>query len=147
MNYNNNDTAYGFVPFNFTPTPFNPSAGNLLLKGKVIDMSTNEPLSAAHVYYLRNGIKIGVITNIRGEYELQASPTDIIIISFLGYKISEVLASKIEAIEYLEPYLEELKEVVITGTKKTKNNNMLYVGLGLLVLIGVVMTTQDKKTT
>ncbi|MFI0429615.1 carboxypeptidase-like regulatory domain-containing protein [Mariniflexile sp. HMF6888] len=135
----------GFIPFDLSTPPFSPDGGTILLKGRVIDFETNKPLPGAHVYYIRNGEKKGSTTNWNGEYELQTLPTDLITISFIGYKAVEAKASDIQKIEYLDPQYEELKDVVVTAPKKTKNNTILYVGVGLFALVVIAVASKKKS--
>ncbi|MFS4484224.1 carboxypeptidase-like regulatory domain-containing protein [Hyunsoonleella sp. 2307UL5-6] len=104
--------------------------------GKVMDASTNKPLSAAHVYYIKNGDEMGVITNQKGEFTLLAEPNDLVIISFLGFETIEARASELNQIEYMQPKYEQLNEVNITNKKgDPKNNTILYLGLGVLGIV------------
>jgi len=112
------------------------STGLQTYRGKVVDANTNTPLSAAHVYYFKNGNEIGVITNQNGEFVIEASPDDFIIISFMGFQTIEARASELRAIEYMHPEVEQLEEVNITNKKEEpKSNMMLYLGLGVLALM------------
>lgn len=140
-NGGNLGNGLGFGPFDWS----NTTPQLFTLKGKVIDGSTNKPLTPANIYYTKNGQKVGVITNNYGEYELQASPTDEIIISFLGYEHIEATAGKIKAIEYLYPKNEQLEEVIVNATKKP-DNTKLFIGLSVFAL-AVIATIASKKET
>lgn len=144
---NGSSLGYG-LPWLWSFSESTPNTGLITLKGKVVDFNTNKPLSPAHVYYIQNGVKVGVITNQNGEYELEASPDDVIIISHLGYDGVEALASEIRKVEYLTPKEEQLPEVVVTAPKNTpqkKDNTLMYVGLGVLaVIVGVAVGNKSK---
>lgn len=144
-----NSYRLGWFPINgstppLSTPPFNPTGDSILLKGRIVDISTNKPLEGAHVYYLRNGVKIGSTTDLNGEYELQAEPTDIITISFLGFETVTLKASEIQKTEYLDPKYEQLNEVVVTAPKKNKNNTMLYLGLGILGFTVALITLKKE---
>lgn len=151
MNYQNNafgngnNLGYGlgFGPFDW----INTTPQLLTLKGKVIDSSTNKPLSPVNIYYTKNGQKVGVITNNNGEYTLQASPTDIITISYMGFESIVVPANKIQVVEFLYPKNEELNEVIVTATKtppKKTQNTTLLIGLGVFAIV-VIASVSSKK--
>ena len=142
---NGNNLGYGLGLGLFDWSNTNAQLSNI--QGKIIDGSTNKPLSPTNIYYTKNGKKVGVITNINGEYELQASPTDIITISFIGFESIIVPASEIRAIEYLYPMNVQLEEVIVTATKtppKTTKNNNLIIGFGVLAAV-VIASIASKK--
>ena len=139
-NANNIICGLGFGPFDFTTPGLN------ILKGKVVDYSTNKPLSGAHVYYIKNGKEIGVITNQNGEYELEASPNDVITISFMGYEPIQDLASKIGEVEYLSTKAEQLKTIYLTDKKPVNKSLLLGVGVAAALIIGVSLANSEDKT-
>jgi TonB-linked SusC/RagA family outer membrane protein len=62
------------------------------------------------------GTSGGTITNIDGNYELQASPTDVLIFSFMGYLTEEISVGETNQISItLTEDIIGLDEVVVTG--------------------------------
>ena len=60
---------------------------DMFLQGKILD-DKGQPLPGATVKVKRTGK--GTITNANGEYRLQVEPTDILVISYVGYISKEV---------------------------------------------------------
>ena len=128
--------------------PFDLSDGNpqtqFTLKGKIIDGATNKPLADVHVYYTRNKQKTGVISNQNGYYELEATPNDIITMSFVGYDTVEAPADQIMSTEYMYPKAEELDTIYLTNKKK---KNILMAAAGAFaIIIGVSLAKNGNKT-
>nr|WP_321235859.1 carboxypeptidase-like regulatory domain-containing protein [uncultured Psychroserpens sp.] len=87
------------------------SFGQRVIKGSISD--TTKPLPFANVI-VKNTSK-GVFTDDFGNFAIEVKPTDILQISYLGYKTKEILVGKqIELKVVLDDY-EELDEVVIIG--------------------------------
>lgn len=121
-----------------------------ILEGRVIDYSTNKPLSGAHVYYYKNGVKVGEITDMDGYYRLEALPTDVVTISFLGYDGFEDVASRINPIEYLSPKPEELKAIYLTNEKEAEKkpiNKGLIMGIAGAVILAVIVAKDKNEET
>jgi hypothetical protein len=116
-------------------------------RGKVVDFNTNKPMSAANVYYYKNGKLTGTITNQNGEYVIQANPNDVVIISFMGFETIKTLAAELENIEYMQTNIEELDTAYITNKKEgPKNNRILFLGLGVLaIVIGSSFVNSDNS--
>lgn len=132
-----------FNSFDFNQYSFpTPGIQSNILEGRVMDYSTNKPLSGAHVYYYKNGIKQGVITDMDGYYRLEALPTDVVTISFLGYDGIEDVASRINPIEFLSPKPEVLKTVYLTNEKETEKKPIskgLIIGIAGAVILAVIV--------
>ncbi|MEN8186991.1 MAG: carboxypeptidase-like regulatory domain-containing protein [Bacteroidota bacterium] len=62
------------------------------LKGKIISVTTKEPLSNAHVLNL-NSVR-GSVTDIKGEFEVSAKQNDTLFISYLGYQSIKLKITK-----------------------------------------------------
>ncbi|MCM1139941.1 MAG: TonB-dependent receptor [Muribaculum sp.] len=91
---------------------FTVSAQTRLVSGTVID-SQDEPLIGATVKV--NGTKRAVGTDIDGKFSIEASPTETLSISYIGYKPKNVLADKTELTIILEEDSQSLDEVVVVG--------------------------------
>lgn len=89
--------------------------------GKVIDAESNEPLPGVNV--LVKSTSRGTITNINGEYTIEASQNDVLVFSFIGYKTLEIPVGTQSSINAtLNIDIETLSEVVVVGygTQKKK---------------------------
>ena len=58
------------------------------ITGKIIDGTTNEPMIGATVQ-LKDKM-VGTVSDLEGNYSIQASPSDILIFSFTGYDKQEI---------------------------------------------------------
>ena len=80
-----------------------------------------EPITGATI--LIKGSTKGTVSDIDGNFALQAEPTDVLVISFIGYKPQEV---PVGARSTLQIELEEetvgLNEVVAIGYGTQRNN-------------------------
>lgn len=92
------------------------NAQTTIIKGKVYDASTNEPLPFVNISFLNS--KIGTTSNFEGEYSIETYyPTDSLLASFVGYKTfkTKIKKDQVQEIDiYLEPSSVALKEVIIT---------------------------------
>lgn len=96
------------------------SAQQLAVKGLVKD-ATGEPVIGANVVV--KGTSNGTITDVNGNFTLQAKRGDVIVISFIGYKSQEVPAQATLNIT-LEDDSQLLQDVVIIGYGTVKKNDM-----------------------
>lgn len=88
--------------------------------GVVLDMS-GEPLIGATV--LEKGKKNGVITNINGEFSIEAPLGSTLIVSYVGYKSKEVKAGNNLRI-VIEDDSQVLNETVVVGYATQKKANL-----------------------
>ncbi|MFD1628751.1 SusC/RagA family TonB-linked outer membrane protein [Pseudopedobacter beijingensis] len=94
----------------------------ITISGTVVD-SNKEPLTGASVAI--KGKTIGTRTDIDGKFSLQASPTDIIVFSFMGFVNQEIIASGIQnTIIILENLSTDLNEIVVVGYGTQKKVNL-----------------------
>ena len=82
------------------------------IKGKVLD-NNGETIIGANV--LVKGTTNGTITNLDGEYELNAPVGATLVVSYIGYKTIEVAATSGTQIIKLAEDTETLDEVVVVG--------------------------------
>ena len=99
------------------------------IEGVVLDVTTNKPVKAAHVYI--TNIEQGTITNFRGKFKLKLSNVkeiDSIYTSHIGYKKKAFIYSqkKKSYIVFLEPNGNTLSEVKLTGVKRKLNLRLHY---------------------
>ena len=92
------------------------------ITGKVRDADTEEPLPGATVRV--KGTKNGTITDIEGNFVINASTGDVLLISFVGFDQQQVPIQNQSNISVaLSPSSESLEEVVVMGytTQKKKD--------------------------
>jgi len=83
------------------------------IRGKVSDPD-QEPLIGASI--LIKGSERGTVTDISGEFQIQAAATDVLIVSYTGFAVKEVpVGSQTQLDIVLEPEDLRLDEVVIVG--------------------------------
>ena len=97
----------------------------MMLKGKVVNIETGEPISNATVY--NNTSKKGTKTNESGSFEIAANLGDKLVISSVGFKpviysISITTDNNITISMELDE--KNLEEYVATGYQRIKNSNM-----------------------
>ncbi len=101
-----------FVGFNIINAQEKQPAGTIT--GLVISAEDNQPIPGANV--IIKGTQIGTITNADGKFEIQASPEDVLQISFVGYLKEEVQVGTSNNINVsLTPDIAKLDEVVVIG--------------------------------
>ncbi|MBL3658171.1 SusC/RagA family TonB-linked outer membrane protein [Fulvivirga sediminis] len=83
------------------------------IKGRITD-DAGSPLPGASV--LVKGTSKGTVTDINGDYTLSASPSDVLIISFIGYQAKEVTVGSQTTLNVtLADDTQQLSEVVVVG--------------------------------
>ncbi|MDF2193492.1 TonB-dependent receptor [Paraflavitalea sp. CAU 1676] len=70
------------------------------------------------------GSKRGTATNSKGVFVYEAKPSDVIVISFSGYKILEYKAGSMPTTIYLQPVISDLDDVVIIGYESKKKRDL-----------------------
>lgn len=127
----------------------------ILIKGIVVD-TNNEPLGGASV--VNTSSKKGVSTHWdNGSFEIEANPSDILEIQFLGFNTRRIVAQDIQKKVVLSNGGFSTDEVVIktqlTNQPNTmvakKGNTVLYGALGLAALFLLLKkpSKETKKTT
>lgn len=93
-----------------------------IIKGVVIDSQTKEPIIGANIFYKEKAV--GTITNIDGEYELDAPIGATLTVSYIGYKTLDVKATQgVQKIHLIED-TELLDEVVVVGYTVQKKESL-----------------------
>jgi ferric enterobactin receptor len=99
----------------------NPEKFNFTLSGKVIDKITGESLPFGNVAI--RGERIGAQTNVDGYFTLLKVPSDTValLVSYIGYKNTLIHLSPKKNLKNfiieIEPDLQQLEEVTVTGEK------------------------------
>ncbi|MDA3879528.1 MAG: TonB-dependent receptor [Prolixibacteraceae bacterium] len=83
------------------------------VKGKVVSASDQVPVIGATVVV--KGTTNGTTTNIDGEFFINASMSDVLNVTFIGYKSVEVDVTENDLLIELEEDITDLEEVVVIG--------------------------------
>ena len=89
-----------------------------LLKGQVIEKNSKLPIAFASVFYKKQLVQKGLISDVHGKFEIYEQDIHNITITCVGYKQNKVTienANKSSSIIIeLEPYSLEINEIIIT---------------------------------
>ncbi|GAO29698.1 SusC, outer membrane protein [Geofilum rubicundum JCM 15548] len=103
-------------------TGHNLMAQNVTIDGQVTDTS-GEPLPGVTVWI--QGTQTGAITNLNGEYTIDANPGDVLVYSFIGYTNEEVVVGDTSTINIaLTSDMVGLEEVVVIGYGSVKRKDV-----------------------
>ncbi|MCR5520147.1 MAG: SusC/RagA family TonB-linked outer membrane protein, partial [Bacteroidales bacterium] len=92
------------------------------IRGKVTD-NNGDPVPGAGVFI--KGTTIGVSTDLDGNYSIAANPGNVLVVSSLGYKNTEVTVGRSSVLNVtLEAETEMLDELVVVGYGTTKKTNL-----------------------
>jgi TonB-linked SusC/RagA family outer membrane protein len=84
------------------------------ITGKVTDTNTGEDLPGVSI--LVKGTSRGTVTDLDGNYSIEASPTDVLIISFIGFvTLEEIVGTRTVIYSKLSESIQALNEVVVVG--------------------------------
>ena len=92
--------------------PLSLGAQNRLVKGVVQD-GNGEPLIGAGV--MIRGTSKGAVTDVAGKFELQAAPSDYLVVSFLGFEDAVVSANETDIKVVLKEDGNLLDELIVVG--------------------------------
>lgn len=92
--------------------------------GKITDVKSGDPLPGVNIYI--KGSTTGVASDVNGEYSIDvASPGDVLVFSFLGYKTQEVTVGTQHVVNVkLSESSQELNEMVVVGYGTMKKRNL-----------------------
>lgn len=91
------------------------------IKGKVIDSQTGEPLTGAYITV--NGTKKVAVTNLDGEFTIDAKPGDQLVVTSLGYEKMQVRATNNLTVS-MTSTATTLNETVVVGYNTQKRNSL-----------------------
>ncbi|GAA3557316.1 TonB-dependent receptor [Snuella lapsa] len=101
---------------------FSTKAQDKTLTGTITD-EIGMPLPGANI--LEKGTQNGVTTDFDGKYTIKVSPSSIIVISYLGYKPTEVKVGEQTKIDVsLKPDLQQLEETVVIGYGSVRKKDL-----------------------
>lgn len=94
-----------------------------VITGKVIDVETSEALPGVNV--IIKGTNTGTITDIDGNYSLEAAAEDTLVFSFIGFETMEVpVGSTSDYTIRLRPDVRQLDELVVVGYGTQKKSDL-----------------------
>src|SRR5512133_1301518 len=86
----------------------------VMITGTVIDASTGEPLVGVTI--MLEGTTRGVITDMKGQFSINAMPGETLIISFIGMEAQKIVVDQKTKLNIaLKPSVKESDEVVVIG--------------------------------
>jgi TonB-linked SusC/RagA family outer membrane protein len=116
---------------------------NNVVKGKVTDAATNEPLPGAKV--MIKGTSTAIATDVNGNYTISTGTSTTIVFFYIGYKTQEILINKQTVIDVkLQQDEGQLKDVVITALGVTKERRS--VGYSVSEVKGVTLTEARENS-
>jgi len=110
---------------------------------KVVDFNTGLPIENVNVY-LKNKPTIGTITNVNGEFTIEATVDEPLIFSHVTYGTIELLAKEVQNIEYLEETANQLEEVNLGILPKMQTASFSI--WAIIILAGLYLGTKKKQT-
>jgi TonB-linked SusC/RagA family outer membrane protein len=98
-------------------------SGQSIIKGTVTSTTDGEPIPGVNV--ILKGTSTGVATDFDGNYTISASPNDVLVFSFLGFKTQEQAVGNQTTIDVvLEEDAAKLDEVVVVGYGTAKRSDL-----------------------
>jgi outer membrane receptor protein involved in Fe transport len=88
-----------------------------IIKGKIIDASTKEPVTGASIHCTKDGCQCGCITNALGEFEIKCMDCSHFAISSVGYTSEQFAVGANNYIIGLNATATQLQEVVLTANR------------------------------
>lgn len=99
-----------------------PASQKHSIRGKVVD-TTGEPVPGAGVFI--KDTTVGASTDFEGNFTIEAAPGNVLVVSSLGYKNTEVKLGKSATITItMEQETELLDELVVVGYGTAKKTNL-----------------------
>lgn len=95
-----------------------PLLAQEIIKGKVYDATTLEPLSGVMIYV--TGTNKGTSTNAQGVFSFSADKSNTITVSLLGYETKEVLVGDKNLTIALHQSTANMQEVIVTASREVQ---------------------------
>lgn len=93
------------------------TSAQTIVKGKIIDATTKEPIAGATVHCAKEGCNCGCITNFSGDFEMKCTDCQTLSVTSIGYTPQQFLVSGKEYIISLSALASQLQEVVLTANR------------------------------
>ncbi len=106
----------------------------IVVKGRVVDFADQSPLISCNIH-IKNRPDLVTVTDIDGNYSIQASKNDILVFSYIGYdNLEEPIKGRTVVNVKLSDNYVQLKNVVVTGyqtlSKERATGSFSIVGAG-----------------
>lgn len=102
-----------------TLLPMTAIAQTRKITGKISSSTNSETLQGVNVLLKGNSRK-GAITDAQGTFALEATPTDVLVVSFIGFKSKEIKVGNETTFNVtLDEDATQLTELIVTGTRNT----------------------------
>jgi iron complex outermembrane recepter protein len=88
-----------------------------IVKGKIIDASTKEPVAGATIHCTKAGCNCGCATNSAGQFEMKCTDCNKLSVSYIGYMQQEFTVGSADYVIALMPSSTQLQEVVLTSNR------------------------------
>src|SRR5688572_13499507 len=95
-----------------------PAIAQTIVKGKIIDAVTKEPVHGASIHCMDAGCTCGCASNTIGEFEMHCKDCKKLTVSFIGYTTQEIPATVTDQIIPLAPVTSLLNEMVISANRE-----------------------------
>jgi len=111
--------------FLFLPQIFAQKPGTHAIKGTITSSVSRTALSGATINV--KGSKLNIVSGNNGEYTILAAPGDILVVTYVGFKMKEVkVAAGVTTInvELTEDLSSKLQDVIVVGYGKMKKSDL-----------------------
>jgi len=88
-----------------------------IVKGKIIDATTKEPVAGATIHCTQAGCHCGCTTNALGEFEMKCTDCRELSVSYIGYAPQQFSVSDKDQLVSLSSTTSQLQEVVLTANR------------------------------
>src|SRR5678809_454963 len=88
-----------------------------IVKGKIIDASTKEPVAGASIHCADQGCICGCLTDASGAFEMKCTDCRTLSVSYIGYTTQRFAVSDNDYIVSLYPSSSQLQEIVLTANR------------------------------
>jgi len=92
------------------------------ISGRVVDKETNQPIPGVNIS-LKSNRSVRSQTNGDGNFKIEANPGDVLIFSYIGYKLKEVKITDANMTVVLESEVNTMNDVVVTGYQTIKKDS------------------------
>jgi outer membrane receptor protein involved in Fe transport len=93
------------------------SHAQTIVKGKIIDASTREPVAGATIHCTKESCRCGCTTGPSGEFEMRCTDCQHLAVTMVGYATQQFLVSDKDFIISLNTVATQLQEVVLTANR------------------------------
>jgi len=115
-----------------------------IIKGKIVDAATKEPIAGATIHCTKEGCTCGCASNNMGEFELTRMDCEKMLVTCVGYSAKEFAISDESYVITLSPSSSPLRQVVVSASRgEAVKRSQAPIAIGLIN----AKTLQDTKPT